>query len=99
MGYIERQWVGLTRFLDDGPPGSTTTPRSWPSATRRAELEREVRAILEAQRTRARHILEENRALVKALRDLLLEKKVLDEEPLATILPKTDKPDPIARET
>ena len=58
-----------------------------------------MRAILEAQRTRARRLLEENKALVETLRDLLLEKKVLDKESLATILPKTDKTDPIARET
>lgn len=65
----------------------------------KAHLEHDVRAILEAQRTRARRLLEENKALVETLRDLLLEKKVLDKESLATILPKTDKTDPIARET
>ncbi len=65
----------------------------------KARLEQDVMAILEEQRTRARRLLEENKALVETLRDLLLEKKVLDKESLATILPKTDKPDPIARET
>lgn len=65
----------------------------------KAELEKEVRAILESARVRARRLLDENRALVEALRDLLLEKKVLDQESLASILPKTDKLDPIARET
>jgi len=65
----------------------------------KALMERDVRGILEEQRARCRHLLEENRALVETLRDLLLEKKVLDKESLATLLPKTDKSDPIARET
>ena len=54
----------------------------------KARLEAEVRRILEEQRQRARAILEQNKALVQTLRDLLLEKKVLDREALATVLPK-----------
>ncbi|MEW6432281.1 MAG: AAA family ATPase [Myxococcota bacterium] len=55
----------------------------------KAAMEAEVRRILEEQRQRSRDILERNKDLVKTLRDLLLEKKVLDRETLASILPKT----------
>ncbi|HEY3448390.1 MAG TPA: AAA family ATPase [Myxococcales bacterium] len=46
-------------------------------------MEREVRAILEAQRARARKLLDENRAIVLELRRLLLEKKVLERKAFA----------------
>ncbi len=61
--------------------------------------ERAVHAILEEQRQRAKGLLESNRVLVETLRDLLLEKKVLDKEALAAVLPKTDKKDLVASET
>lgn len=61
--------------------------------------ERAVHTILEEQRERARGLLEANRVLVQTLRDLLLEKKVLDREALAGVLPKTDKKDLVAAET
>lgn len=61
--------------------------------------ERAVAGILDAQRARARAILTEHRALVESLRDLLLEKKVLDASALAGVLPKTDKKDLVAAET
>ena len=69
------------------------------SETMKATMEKHVSAILEEQRLRATRILADNRALVQTLRDLLLEKKVLDKEALADILPKTDKKDPVAVET
>jgi cell division protease FtsH len=52
--------------------------------TRRA-LERGVRQVLEEQRERARTILEAHRSDLVALRDLLLQRKVLDAEALAQV--------------
>ncbi len=49
--------------------------------------EEAVAAVLEAERARAVRLLTEHRALVQSLRDLLLEKKVLDQEALAALLP------------
>ncbi len=48
------------------------------SEERRAASDRAIAGILERERMRARDILTENKALVIALRDLLLEKKVLE---------------------
>jgi cell division protease FtsH len=48
------------------------------SEASRARIDHEVRAILEAERKRAQAILQDRRALLIALRDLLLERKVLD---------------------
>jgi cell division protease FtsH len=48
------------------------------SEASRARIDCEVRAILETERKRARGILHDRRALLVALRDLLLERKVLD---------------------
>ncbi len=57
------------------------------------KIELAVGQILDAQRERARRLVTENKPLIVALRDLLLEKKVLDREALAQILPKTEKRD------
>ena len=62
-------------------------------------MEKHVSLILEEQRMRALKILTDNRALVETLRNLLLEKKVLDKEALANILPATEKRDSVAVET
>ena len=48
-------------------------------------IDRRVREILEAARQRAASILRENRPLLETLRDLLLERKVIDAKTLATI--------------
>lgn len=50
-------------------------------------MEDAVKSVLEAQRARARELVTEHKALIATLRDLLLEKKVLDQEALASILP------------
>ncbi|MCU0695394.1 MAG: AAA family ATPase [Myxococcaceae bacterium] len=60
-----------------------------------AAMEESVKQILEEQRQRARTILDENRGLVQTLRDLVLEKKVLDKEALASVLPKVEKKNPV----
>ncbi len=63
-----------------------------------AAMERSVKNILETQRVRAAEILSANKPLVKSLRDLLVEKKVLDAETLAAWLPKSEKKDLVALE-
>ena len=62
----------------------------------KGSMEQAVREILDEQRARSRRLLEENKLLVQTLRDLLLEKKVLDKEALAHILPATPKKDAVA---
>ncbi len=72
--------VGVRQYHDgegEPPPYSEAT---------RAALESAVREVLESQRARARELLTRNRALLVALRDLLLEKKVLDREAFAHLL-------------
>ncbi len=61
-------------------------------------MEGAVKEILETQRKRAAAILAENQSLVRTLRDLLVEKKVLDAETLAAVLPKSEKKDLVAAE-
>jgi cell division protease FtsH len=56
----------------------------------RAAIERGVREVLDRERARARDILAERRVLVIALRDLLLERKVLDRESFAHLLEARD---------
>jgi cell division protease FtsH len=48
-------------------------------------LDRRVRELLEEARQRAAALLRENRALVETLRDLLVEKKVIDARTLSTV--------------
>jgi len=68
--------LGVRRFVEvrDLPRLSDET---------RQALEAGIRDVLEEQRARARAILEEHRQELVALRDLLLERKVLDREALA----------------
>lgn len=58
-----------------------------PSEALKAKIETVALEVLEKERLRAREILIANRALVETLRDLLLEKKVLDREAFAHLLP------------
>ncbi len=55
-----------------------------------AAIDRSVRQILEEARKRAAAILQEHQSLVETLRDLLLEKKVLDAKTLQTIVSLKD---------
>jgi cell division protease FtsH len=57
------------------------------SESLKALMESSLRAILETERKRCQGILEQNKTLIATLRDLLLEKKVLDAETLKTVLP------------
>ena len=73
--------VGAFRYRNP----RTGEPDEISDATRSA-IERSVRAILEQQRQRAADILEENRAIVITLRDLLLEHKSIDRAALSDLL-------------
>jgi cell division protease FtsH len=76
--------VGVARFrADNGEPGR------YPglSPAQLEVLDRRVNEILEEQRQRAARILRENRPLLEALRDLLLEKKVIDAKALKELKP------------
>jgi len=57
------------------------------SETTMLAMERSVRDVLERERARAREILSEQREVVLSLRDLLLEKKVVDRVALSGLLP------------
>ncbi len=64
------------------------------SEATRGSIERSMKEVLEAQRTRARVLVAENRELIVALRDLLLEKKVLDRDAFAHLADVTRKKEP-----
>jgi len=68
------------------------------SEAMKAAMERGVNEILETQRKRAQEIVRANKELVRSLRDLLVQKKVLDAETLVGALPKTEKTDLVAAE-
>jgi cell division protease FtsH len=52
------------------------------------DVEKAVHAILDSQRAKAQTILREQQAVLTTLRDLLLEKKVLDRAAFADLIPK-----------
>jgi cell division protease FtsH len=76
--------VGVRRIEPHGRERHRDDPLS---DAMKAAMEAEVHRVLEAQRARSRDILTREKALVATLRDLLLEKKVLDREALARVLP------------
>jgi cell division protease FtsH len=77
------QEVGTCRFqTDNGAPGRH--PHLSPAQLE--ALDRGVREILEESRRRAAQILTDNRKLVETLRDLLLEKKVIDARTLGELM-------------
>ena len=60
------------------------------SEVTRGAADAAIRDLLERERARARRLLDENRAALVALRDLLLEEKVLDSERLGRLLEGRD---------
>ena len=62
-----------------------------PSEASMQALERAVSAILEEQRRRAAKILSEQKGLVVALRDLLIERKVIDRAAFTDLLPESKR--------
>jgi cell division protease FtsH len=79
--------LGFRRFLDEHGERNRDL-----SQTQREALDRRINEILAEQQQRAAHIVRENRALVEALRDLLLERQVLDAKGLAAVLPAVKAP-------
>ncbi len=73
---------------DDVGAGRWNHHRDVPvSEAARGRIDEQVRMILERERNRARVILTEHRTLLIALRDLLIEKKVLDRAAFAHLTP------------
>jgi cell division protease FtsH len=75
--------VGVRRWAPTGVPLHDGRP----SDAALEAIDKAVLGILEEQRKRAQRILTERRELVVALRDLLMEKKVLDRAALTDLLP------------
>lgn len=71
--------VGVCRFVDDAGRRADLSPAQCEL------LDTRVRDVLEEARRRAARILLENQVLVATLRDLLLEKKVVDAKSLAEL--------------
>ncbi|MCI0460953.1 MAG: AAA family ATPase [Gemmataceae bacterium] len=67
--------VGVARYRSDGEDGGRHAQLS--QAMLEA-IDRQVSAILEEARQRAAKIVRDNRALLETLRDMLIEKKVID---------------------
>jgi cell division protease FtsH len=78
--------LGARVFVDPSPdPRRTPAPLSEKA---KELLEREVRTILERERARARQILDQNRSILLALREMLLDKKVLERQAFAHLAAK-----------
>jgi len=60
----------------------------------RAKIDEAVRLVLERERARAKLLLEQHKGVLVALRDLLLEKKVLDRASFAHLVPNVSKETP-----
>ena len=74
--------VGVCRFqTDSGEPGRYNHL----SPAQLEALDRAIRELLEEARRRAKKILKENKTLIETLRDLLVEKKVVDAKTLANL--------------
>ncbi|MGN6543646.1 MAG: hypothetical protein ACTHK7_01245, partial [Aureliella sp.] len=74
--------VGVCQF-PTAPP--SCEPRRQFSPMQLEAIDREVRQLLEQARGRAARILSEQRELVETLRDLLLERKVIDAKSLTAL--------------
>ncbi len=74
--------VGIGHYPTQRMPG---TPQQELSASQLEAIDQQVRAILEEQRQRAVGILAEHHDLIVVLRDLLLEKKVIDAKSLGEL--------------
>ena len=83
FGLIDNNEAGVRRFT--GQPGEREPTLSNET---RAALEKGVRTVLAEARSRAQAILKKERAVLVALRDLLLERKSLDREAFAHLLPE-----------
>ncbi len=78
--------IGVVRFNEDYQNGSTSRHPQL-SEAQKTVLDKRVRELLAEGRARAAAILHENRKLVETLRELLLEKKVIDAKALNELAP------------
>jgi cell division protease FtsH len=78
--------IGVVRFNEDFRDGSTVRHPGL-SEQQKSALDKRVRELLAEGRARAASILLENRKLLETLRDLLLEKKVIDAKGLNELAP------------
>jgi len=76
--------IGMRSFMRDNADAPEL------SNLTREKLEHAVAALLEEQRLRARDIIDQHREELKALRELLLEKKIIDRRMLGTVVPMTE---------
>jgi cell division protease FtsH len=85
--------IGLRRVGSDEP--EMGAPRDHSEALA-AEVDGEVRRILDEAHSRAREILTENRVLLDTLADALLEHETLTEDDLSRLLPALQTVEPVA---
>jgi cell division protease FtsH len=74
--------VGIGFFPTQRGPGEAKQELS---TAQLEAIEQQVRTIMEDERQRASGILAENHQLIEALRDLLLDKKVIDTKALGQL--------------
>jgi cell division protease FtsH len=79
------QQVGIGYYPTQSQPHQ---PQQQLSATQLEAIDRQVNNILEQQRERAVDLLSSNLPLVETLRDLLLERQVIDAKTLAELRKK-----------
>ena len=80
--------VGTASFAAMDPEGKWTRGNLSPAALEAAD--RRIREILEEGRKQAATILRENRALVESLRDMLIEKRVIEAKTLQAMTGHSD---------
>lgn len=83
-GLIEQ--LGMGSEVRVWPDAEGRHPEREPSDAGKARIEREVLELLARERQRAKTLLTEHRLEVEALRDLLLEKKVLDRAAMMSVI-------------
>lgn len=94
---LERATIIARALVEDlGMGGDTTGVRRFArdittSDATLHDVERAAHTILEEQRSRAKSILTEQQTLLATLRDLLLEKKVLDRASFVELLPESKR--------
>ncbi len=82
--------LGVERFARTPGDGDDHQPAPLGDATR-SRIDREVGALLARERARARKILEEARTSLEALRDLLLERELVERTALDPFGPKRER--------
>ena len=81
--------LATANFIDQYKRGDHFDRRQQLSEQQRAALDRCVNDLIAVARRRAAEILSANRELLLSLRDLLLEKKVIDAKGLKGLAPQT----------